>query len=98
MDSPETICPPGPTARSTGSSRIGMIVPSSNTTMETELPELFRRQSEATGHRYTFHSARATLKNVTAEELAAMVGKAAECATAVSDADVDVIALSLIHI
>lgn len=69
-----------------------MIVPSSNTTMETELPELFRRQSEATGHRYTFHSARATLKNVTAEELAAMVGKAAECSAAVSDADVDVIA------
>jgi maleate isomerase len=69
-----------------------MIVPSSNTTMETELPELFRRQSEATGHRYTFHSARATLKNVTPEELAAMVAKAAECSAAVSDADVDVIA------
>lgn len=75
-----------------GTSRIGLIVPSSNITMETEIPELFRRQSEATGHRYTFHSARATLKNVTPEELAAMVGKAAECATAVSDAAVDVIA------
>jgi maleate isomerase len=74
------------------SSRIGLIVPSSNTTMETELPELFRRQSEATGHRYTFHSARATLKNVTREELLAMVDKAADCAVAVSDADVDVIA------
>jgi maleate isomerase len=75
-----------------GASRIGLIVPSSNTTMETELPELFRRQSEATGHRYTFHSARAALKNVTREELLAMVGKAADCAVAVSDADVDVIA------
>lgn len=75
-----------------GSSRIGLIVPSSNTTMETELPEMFRRQSEATGHSYTFHSARATLKSVTPEELAAMVAKAGECATAVSDADVDVIA------
>ncbi len=92
LDNPETIYERSPAGKSTGSSRIGMIVPSSNTTMETELPELFRRQSEATGHRYTFHSARATLKNVTAEELAAMVGKAAECATAVSDADVDVIA------
>jgi maleate isomerase len=78
--------------KSAGSSRIGLIVPSSNTTMETELPELFRRQSEATGHRYTFHSARAAMKQVNREELLAMVGKAAECATAVSDADVDVIA------
>jgi maleate isomerase len=74
------------------STRIGLIVPSSNTTMETELPELFRRQSAATGHRYTFHSARARMKTVNAEELSAMVGKAADCAVAVSDADVDVIA------
>ena len=75
-----------------GSSRIGLIVPSSNTTMETELPELFRRQTAATGHGYTFHSARASLKNVNREELLAMVGKAGDCAVAVSDADVDVIA------
>jgi maleate isomerase len=60
--------------------------------METELPELFRRQSEATGQRYTFHSARASLKNVNREELLAMVDKAGDCARAVSDADVDVIA------
>lgn len=92
MSATDTFCRPEPAGRSAGSSRVGLIVPSSNTTMETELPELFRRQSEATGHRYTFHSARATLKNVTAQELAAMVGKAAECSTAVSDADVDVIA------
>lgn len=72
-------------------SRVGLIVPSSNTTMETELPELFRRQSAATGHSYTFHSARAGMKTVNREELAAMVGKAADCAEAVSDAHVDVI-------
>ena len=83
---------PGSPRAAAGSSRIGLIVPSSNTTMETELPELFRRQGEATGHRYTFHSARAALKNVTPAELAAMVAKAADCATSVSDADVDVIA------
>jgi maleate isomerase len=81
-----------PEPKRPNSSRIGLIVPSSNTTMETELPELFRRQSEATGHRYTFHSARAGMKTVNAEELLAMVGKAADCAVAVSDADVDVIA------
>ena len=75
-----------------GLSRIGLIVPSSNTTMETELPELFRRQTEATGHLYTFHSARAAMKQVNREELLAMVDKAADCAIAVSDANVDVIA------
>ncbi len=81
-----------PEPKAPRTSRVGLIVPSSNTTMETELPELFRRQTEATGQRYTFHSARATLKNVTREELLAMVSKAADCAVAVSDADVDVIA------
>lgn len=75
-----------------GPSRIGLIVPSSNTTMETELPELFRRQSEETGHQYTFHAARARMKNVNPEELLAMVDKAADCAEAISDADVDIIA------
>jgi maleate isomerase len=85
-------CEDTPAPQAPGSSRVGLIVPSSNTTMETELPELFRRQSEATGHRYTFHSARAAMKQVTTDELAAMVGKAADCAVAVSDADVDVIA------
>jgi maleate isomerase len=52
-------CEASPAPQTPNSSRVGLIVPSSNTTMETELPELFRRQSEATGHRYTFHSARA---------------------------------------
>jgi maleate isomerase len=85
-------CEDTPAPEAAGASRIGLIVPSSNTTMETELPELFRRQTAATGHRYTFHSARAAMKQVNREELLAMVGKAADCATAVSDADVDVIA------
>jgi maleate isomerase len=85
-------CEDTPAPAVAGSSRVGLIVPSSNTTMETELPELFRRQTEATGHRYTFHSARAGMKQVNKEELLAMVGKAADCAAAVSDADVDVIA------
>jgi|tagenome__1003787_1003787.scaffolds.fasta_scaffold20855367_2 maleate isomerase len=85
-------CEDSPAPSGPGASRVGLIVPSSNTTMETELPELFRRQSEATGHRYTFHSARAAMKQVNREELLAMVGKAADCAIAVSDADVDVIA------
>jgi maleate isomerase len=85
-------CEDTPAPQTPRSSRVGLIVPSSNTTMETELPELFRRQSEGTGHRYTFHSARAAMKQVNREELLAMVGKGADCAVAVSDADVDVIA------
>lgn len=88
----QSYCEATVTPKQLGASRIGLIVPSSNTTMETELPELFRRQSEATGHQYTFHSARAGMKNVNRTELLAMVGKAAGCAEAVSDADVDVIA------
>lgn len=92
MSIPETTCETAQEPKRPGSSRVGLIVPSSNTTMETELPELFRRQAEATGHSYTFHSARAGMKKVTREELLAMVGKAAGCAEAVSDADVDVIA------
>lgn len=92
MNTAAACCETGPVQAPANTSRIGLIVPSSNTTMETELPELFRRQSEATGHRYTFHSARAGMKTVNREELAAMVGKAADCAASVSDADVDVIA------
>ncbi|WP_408021466.1 maleate cis-trans isomerase family protein [Sinomonas humi] len=91
-DAGKSVIQPQPDASLGNRSRIGLIVPSSNITMETELPELFRRQAEATGHSYTFHSARAALKNVTREELAAMVSKAADCAVSVSDADVDVIA------
>lgn len=78
--------------RQAGVTRVGLIVPSSNTTMETEIPELLRRQSEVTGAKYTFHSARAHLKSVTKEELLKMVSQAADCARSVSDADVDVIA------
>jgi maleate isomerase len=72
--------------------RIGLIVPSSNTTMETELPEMFRRRAEVTGERFTFHSSRARLKQVNAEELARMVDDGERCAVEVADADVDAIA------
>ncbi len=92
VSTPDIACETVPVPKQSGLSRIGLIVPSSNTTMETELPELFRRQTEATGHQYTFHSTRAGMKNVNKEELLAMVGKAADCAAAVSDANVDVIA------
>ena len=50
--------------------RIGLIVPSSNTTMETELPELFRRRAALPdGGDFTWHSARARMAHVTPDEL-----------------------------
>lgn len=70
--------------------RIGLIVPSSNTTMETELPELFSRHPS--GDRFTFHSSRAVLHTVDEESLRAMVAQADRCASEVADAAVDVIA------
>jgi maleate isomerase len=74
------------------SHRIGLIVPSSNTTMETELPAMLARRSALTGERFTFHSSRARLQRVTPEELARMVDDGERCAAEVADAGVDVVA------
>jgi maleate isomerase len=68
--------------------RIGLIVPSSNTTMETELPELFRRRGED----FTWHSARARMAHVTPEELDRMVQASDVSAQSLADAPVEVIA------
>ena len=72
--------------------RIGLIVPSSNTTMETEIPELLRRRERAHPERFTFHSSRTRLKQVTKEELARMVEDSDRCAGELADARVDAIA------
>jgi maleate isomerase len=72
--------------------RIGLIVPSSNTTMETELPELFRRRSELTGEAFTWHSARARMSHVTPEELDRMVQASDISAQSLADAPVEAIA------
>jgi maleate cis-trans isomerase len=52
--------------------RIGQIVPSSNTTMETEIPAILRAREAVEPDRFTFHSSRMRMKKVTKEELAAM--------------------------
>jgi len=70
------------------SRRIGLIVPSSNVTMETELPEMFGRRPE----RFTFHSARMRMTTVTPEALAAMNAHGERSATELADAQVDVLA------
>ncbi|MCW2572199.1 MAG: Asp/Glu racemase [Frankiales bacterium] len=72
--------------------RVGLIVPSSNTTMETELPMLLGRYGREHGVDFTFHSSRARLHRVDAESLARMVDDSDRCAAEITDADVDVVA------
>ncbi len=70
--------------------RVGQIVPSSNTTMETEVPAVLRRYGESNGVNFTFHSSRMRMKRVTKEELEAMDRDSDRCALELSDARVDV--------
>ena len=70
--------------------RIGQIVPSSNTTMETEVPAMLRARESILPERFTFHSSRMRMKKVTKEELAAMDADSDRCAAELSDARVDV--------
>lgn len=71
--------------------RIGLVVPSSNTTMETEVPRLLREHTRRHGEDFTFHASRAALHTVEPEALHAMVGEGERCAREVSDAHVDVL-------
>jgi len=71
--------------------RIGQIVPSSNVTMETEIPAMLRARETILPERFTFHSSRMRMKKVTKEELAAMDGESDRCALELSDARMDVI-------
>ena len=71
--------------------RIGQIVPSSNTTMETEIPAMLRAREVVEPERFTFHSSRMRMKKVTKEELAAMDCDSDRCAIELSDARVDVL-------
>lgn len=69
--------------------RIGQIVPSSNTTMETEIPAMLRAREMVEPERFTFHSSRMRMQKVTKEELEAMDRQAERCALELSDASVD---------
>jgi maleate isomerase len=71
--------------------RIGQIVPSSNVTMETEIPALLRAREQVAPERFTFHSARMRMKTVSAAELKAMDADSDRCALELSDAAVDVL-------
>lgn len=71
--------------------RIGQIVPSSNITMETEIPAMLQARQLIRPERFTFHSSRMRMKHVTKQELAAMDKESDRCALELSDARVDVL-------
>jgi len=71
--------------------RIGQIVPSSNTTMETEIPAILRAREAVEAERFTFHSSRMRMQHVTKEELAKMNADSDRCALELADARVDVL-------
>ncbi|MBP2370613.1 maleate cis-trans isomerase family protein [Pseudonocardia parietis] len=72
---------------------IGMIVPSSNLTMETELPRMLAAREQAHPEdRFVFHAARARMQHVTPEQLRAMNEQAKRAAAELADARPDVVA------
>lgn len=70
--------------------RVGQIVPSSNITMETEIPAMLAARQLIRPERFTFHSSRMRMKTVRKDELAAMDRESDRCALELSDARVDV--------
>jgi maleate isomerase len=72
--------------------RVGLIVPSSNVTMETEIPALLSAHPAVAGRGVTFHSSRATLHRVDPQSLRRMVTESDRCAHELADARVDVVA------
>jgi maleate isomerase len=71
--------------------RIGQIVPSSNITMETEIPAMLAARQLVRPERFTFHSSRMRMRTVSKDELAHMDAESNRCALELSDAQVDVL-------
>lgn len=67
--------------------RIGFIVPSTNVTVETEIPMILSR---AQGE-FSFHSSRMRMHAVTPEQLRAMNAQRERCVLEIGDAGVDVV-------
>ena len=70
--------------------RIGQIVPSSNVTMETEIPAMLHAREAVEPERFTFHSSRMRMTEVTKQQLEAMDDDSERCAVELTDARVDV--------
>jgi maleate isomerase len=76
-----------------GSHRVGLIVPSSNTTMETEVPAILHgRERQLSEDRFTFHSSRMRMRHVTPEELRRMNDQTGRAAAELADAHPHVVA------
>jgi maleate isomerase len=70
-----------------------MIVPSSNLTMETELPRMLRaRETRQPEDRFVLHSSRMRMKQVTPEQLRAMNEQTERAAAELADARPDAVA------
>ena len=73
--------------------RVGLLVPSSNTTMETEVPALLRaRELLRPADTFTFHSARLRMEDVTPEGLRAMNEQTERATIELADLRPDVVA------
>lgn len=68
--------------------RLGLVVPSSNVTIETELPRLLAGHPSA---RFTVHSSRMRMHRVTPDELAGMNAQRERCVHEIADAGVDAV-------
>jgi maleate isomerase len=68
--------------------RVGLVVPSSNVTVETELPDILRRHPDAS---FSFHSSRMRMRSVSIEHLSAMNAQRERCVLELGDAGLDVL-------
>ncbi|WP_019202278.1 maleate cis-trans isomerase [Tsukamurella sp. 1534] len=68
--------------------RIGLVVPSSNVTVETEMPRILGRHPDA---EFTFHASRMRMQKVSPEQLRAMNAQRERCVIELGDAGIDVV-------
>jgi maleate isomerase len=68
--------------------RVGLVVPSSNVTVETEMPAILGRHPDAA---FSFHSSRMRMAKVSPEQLRAMNAQRERCILELGDARPDVI-------
>ena len=68
--------------------RVGLVVPSSNTTVETEMPAILGRHASAG---FSFHASRMRMSTVSPEGLAAMNAQRERCIRELADARPDII-------
>lgn len=71
-----------------GIHRIGLVVPSSNVTVETEMPTLLGRHPVST---FSFHSTRMRMHTVSPEQLEAMNAQRERCVLEIADSNPDTI-------